>query len=52
MTETEELAWLRNWRTRILSAMRLWFGPGTYKQACERWSAVVSILKETPEEAE
>lgn len=46
MTDSEELDWLRSWRSRIISAMRLWFGKGTYKQSCERWSAVVSILNE------
>jgi hypothetical protein len=50
MTEAEELSWLRDWRNRLLSAMRLWWKPATYKKACEHWTDVKSILAETPPE--
>lgn len=49
MTEAEELAWLRNWRERVLSAMRLWWKPKDYKDACQKWSQVERILSEKPE---
>jgi len=49
MTEAEELHWLRDWRNRLLAAMRLWWKPSNYPQACARWTDVKSILAETPE---
>ena len=50
MTEADaqELAWHRDWRKRLLSAMRLWWKPGSYQAACEAWTRITGILKEKP----
>lgn len=46
MSEAEELAWLRDWRSRVVSAHRIWWKPRSYEAACEAWGRIVSILKE------
>jgi hypothetical protein len=48
MTPDEELAWLRSWRSRLLSEMRRWWRPRNYKDACDAWTNVEAILKEKP----
>lgn len=48
MTETEELEWLRGWRTRIISAHRLWWKPSSYADACKKWTVVKNTLAEKP----
>lgn len=46
MTEAEELAWYRDWHSRLLSGMRLWWKSPTYEQSCKGWSEVENILRE------
>jgi hypothetical protein len=50
MTEADaqELAWFRDWRKRLLSAMRLWWIGPSYAERCKGWSAVSRICKEKP----
>jgi hypothetical protein len=48
MTEAEELAWLRDWRTRLISGMRLWSNPPDYRAACRAWTQVAAVLNEQP----
>lgn len=47
-----ELEWLREWRERILSAMRIWVrADGGYEQSCKNWTQVLNVLKEKPPES-
>ncbi|GEM_PF-2342671 len=48
MTEAEELEWLRSWRSRLLEAMRRWWKPSSYQDACNWWTKAASILAEKP----
>lgn len=48
MTEADELQWLREWRKRLLSAMRLWFGATTYRDGCDRLTSLRNVLNEKP----
>lgn len=48
MTDAEELAWLRDWRARVVSSMRLWWKAPSYSQSYKGWTEVKSILAEQP----
>lgn len=48
MTEAEELQWLREWRTRLVSAMRMWWRAPTYAKSCSGWDQVKAVLAEDP----
>lgn len=48
MTEADELTWHRDWRTRLRSAMRLWFNAEKYEEACRAVNNIRSILNEQP----
>ena len=48
MTGAEELEWHRDWRKRLLSALRLWWKPASYADACASWTRVSQILAERP----
>lgn len=48
MTDAEELVWLRDWRNRMISAMRLWWKPKDFADACRKWTQVKTILAEQP----
>lgn len=46
--DAQELAWLREWRNRLLSAMRLWRRGQTWKECCRGWTLVRETLNEKP----
>lgn len=46
--DQSELEWLRDWRTRLLSAMRLWFNATGYRDGCDRLKDLRAVLNEKP----